>query len=400
MSATVGLPVDTVGAFVGAPAMLAIGASDGTLSGTSLGVKDLFDIAGTVTRAGNPDFAAGRAPARRHASAVARLIEAGATVVGRTISDELAFSLSGTNVHDGQPINVAAPDRVPGGSSAGSAAAVAAGLVDLALGTDTGGSVRVPASYCGILGWRSSHGRVSVDGVVPLAPSFDTVGLFAREPKLLLAAAMAVLGESTSSPSVEHAVRVVGEASVTVDPAVAEEIDRVAHLLGGSVDHAYLGVDLGAALDAFRTRQLWEAWAAHGAWISSTAPRLGPGIASRFSAASHVTEDQLPAADAVRADVAAAVRAATSDGGILLVPAAAGAAPLPHGSGAVHEETRIRTLRLTCIAGLAGAPVVVLPLCRHEGFPLGVAAIGAPGDDVALLAWAVTTIDRLEKETP
>ena len=114
-------------------------------------------------------FAADRTPAVAHATAVELLVDAGATVIGKTITDELAYSLSGTNVHFGTPVNPAAPGRIPGGSSAGSASAVAAGLCDLALGTDTGGSIRVPASYCGILGWRPTHGAVSTRGVVHLA---------------------------------------------------------------------------------------------------------------------------------------------------------------------------------------------------------------------------------------
>ncbi len=182
---SVAIPVDTVGAFVGAPSELVAGAPGGPLDGVRLAVKDMFDVAGTVTGAGNPTFAAGRAPATTSATAVQRLVAAGATVVGKTITDELAYSLSGTNVHFGTPRNVRAPGHVPGGSSAGSAAAVAAGLVELALGTDTGGSIRVPASYCGIFGWRPTHGAVDIAGVLPLAPSFDTVGLLAADPTVL-----------------------------------------------------------------------------------------------------------------------------------------------------------------------------------------------------------------------
>ncbi|MEO5901638.1 MAG: amidase family protein, partial [Ilumatobacteraceae bacterium] len=188
------LPTDTVGAFVGPPALLAPGVAGGPLDGCRLAVKDLFDVVATVTGAGNPAFAETRAPATANAPAVQRLVNAGATVVGKTITDELAWSLAGTNVHYGMPRNVAAPGRVPGGSSAGSAAAVAAGLADLALGTDTGGSVRIPASYCGIFGWRPTHGSVPSDGVVPLAPSFDVVGLFARRIGLLMIGAQALLG--------------------------------------------------------------------------------------------------------------------------------------------------------------------------------------------------------------
>ena len=150
-------------------------------------------MTGTVTGAGNPTFAAEHAAATRNATAVERLLDAGASVIGKTITDELSYSLSGTNVHYGMPRNVNAPGRVPGGSSAGSAAAVAAGLADLALGIDTGGSVRIPASYCGIYGWRPTYAAVPIDGVVALSPSFDVVGLFAANADLLVHGADALL---------------------------------------------------------------------------------------------------------------------------------------------------------------------------------------------------------------
>jgi hypothetical protein len=155
--------------------------------------KDLIDVAGQVTGGGNPHWHQRQTPATRSAPVIERLLRAGAALVGKTITDELAFSLEGENAHYGTPINPRAPDRLPGGSSSGSAVAVAAGLADLGLGTDTGGSVRVPASFCGLFGWRPSHGRVPMDGVVPFAPSFDTVGLFAREAGHLRLAAHCLL---------------------------------------------------------------------------------------------------------------------------------------------------------------------------------------------------------------
>ncbi|MDP6620082.1 MAG: amidase family protein, partial [Nitrospinota bacterium] len=161
------------------------GKAGGPLAGLRFAVKDLYDVEGHVTGRGNPDWLATHGPAESTAPAVARLVEAGATMIGKTITDELAFSLFGENFHYGTPVNTRAPDRVPGGSSSGSASAVAGGLVDFAVGSDTGGSVRVPASFCGILGIRPTHGRISLEGCMPLAPSLDTVGWFANDPELL-----------------------------------------------------------------------------------------------------------------------------------------------------------------------------------------------------------------------
>lgn len=395
MSVTARLPTDTVGAFVGRPAVLAAGAPAGPLAGRSLAVKDLVDVAGTVTGAGNPDFAAGRAPAERHAPVVERLVAAGATVVGKTVTDELAYSLSGTNVHHGTPVNVAAPGRVPGGSSAGSAAAVAAGLVDLAVATDTGGSIRVPASYCGLVGWRPTHGAVPLAGVVPLAPSYDTVGLLARDPAMLAAGAAVLLDDPGDGAAAVAGLWLVDEALAVVEPAVAAVVARaageLAHALGVPLRTGPLGVDLDAGREAFRVLQAREAWAAHGHWITATRPALGPGIGARFAAASEVTDAQIAAAAPVAAGLRDAVRAATADGTALVLPSAAGPAPPPGLDHDAHTALRLAILRLTSPAGLAGAPAVSLPLAAVDGLPVGVGLVGHPGADRALLRAAAAS---------
>src|SRR3954454_4283402 len=167
--------------------------NDGPLRGLRFAVKDLIDVAGHRTGCGNPTWLAAHPPATVSAVCVEQLLAAGAQCEGKTITDEFAFSLLGENFHYGTPLNPTAPDRVPGGSSNGSASAVACGIVDFALGTDTGGSVRVPASNCGICGWRPSHGLISVAGVMPFSPTFDTVGVFTRSAELLQRTAAVLL---------------------------------------------------------------------------------------------------------------------------------------------------------------------------------------------------------------
>jgi amidase len=391
---SVTIPVDTIGAFVGAPSELVSGVPGGPLDGVPLAVKDMLDVVGTVTGAGNPTFAAGREPATSSATAVQRLVAAGATVVGKTITDELAYSLSGTNVHFGTPRNVRAPGHIPGGSSAGSAAAVAARLVELALGTDTGGSIRVPASYCGIFGWRPTHGAVDTAGVLPLAPTFDTVGLLAADPAVLLAGAEALLAPVDLDDR-PVSLAWLGEAMDDVDPVVADACRAGIATLRQEPRTVELGLDLAAAVGAFRDRQGWEAWRSDGPWISSIHPHMGRGIAARFEVASRVTEGAVERADVVRAAVRDAVVRATADGTVLVQPAAAGAAPPLVVSGAdaraALEHRRTATLRLTCIAGLAGAPVVVVPIAVDGGLPLGVALVGAPGSDHRLVRWVAET---------
>jgi len=384
------LPADRVGAFVGPPALLAPGAVGGPLSGTRLVVKDVFDVAGQVTGAGNPTFAAQRAPAAVHASAVQRLVEAGASVVGRTVSDELAYSLAGVNVHHGTPRNVAAPGRVAGGSSSGSAAAVAAGEAELGLGTDTGGSIRVPASYCGLFGWRPTHGAVDVTGVVALSPSFDTVGLLSRDLHLLRVAADALLGTGAGAPGpVAHLERVRSwsDALAVVDEPVQRGVDEGLGLLldGRVAPPVELGLDLAAGADAFRALQGREAWEVHGAWIGAERPAMAPDIAERFAVASRVSDDDVAAARAVRAEWRLRLSEVLADGTVLVMPAASGPAPAVDADLA---EARASTLRLTAPAGLAGLPVVVVPGAHVQGFPLGVAFVGGAGRDRELLALA------------
>jgi amidase len=370
-------------AFVVGPAVLTAGAEQGPLAGKSLAVKDVFDVAGTATCAGNPDFGASAPVARRSAPAVEALVAAGATVIGKTVTDELAYSLAGTNVHYGTPANPAAPGRIPGGSSSGAAAAVAAGIADLGLGTDTGGSIRVPASYCGLYGWRPTHGRINAAGMVHLARSFATVGLLTRDARLLTAAARVLAGDDApGTPEVDPAV-FTAELLEVVEPPVREAVRGT---MNRPVDA--LGVDAEELAWAFQTLQGREAWNEHGEWITGTRPVLGPGIAARFTAASEVRDEDVARAKEIRAEAARILGEATRGGRVLLGPSAAGAAPPLSGDSARAAATRRANLLLHSLAGLAGAPVVSVPLARVDGLPLGLVCIGARGSDLALLRWA------------
>ena len=373
------MPVDSVGAFVGEPSLLAEGAVEGPLTGVRVAVKDAFDVAGTVTGAGNPAFAAGRAAATAHAAAVQRLVDAGASVVGKAVMDELAYSLAGRNVHLGAPANVAAPGHLAGGSSSGSAAAVAAGLVELGLGTDTGGSIRVPASNCGLYGWRPTHGAFDITGVVPLAPSFDTVGLLAADLAVLRAAAEVLL-----TGGIARVTQVVrwGEAFEAVAPEVRGAVlDAVPGL-----DAAATGLDLMAVAEAFRVLQAREAWEAHGTWIRSARPDFAPDVGARFEAASQITDDQVGQASGVQAAVVAVLDEVLADGTVLVLPAAGGPAPAVDAGPDELQAFRLATMALTSPIGLAGLPVAVAPGPRVGGLPIGVAYVGARGSDLDLLA--------------
>jgi amidase len=393
----------SLSAFVDGPRLVdpGSGSASGTLSGVRFAVKDLFDVAGLRTGAGNPDFLAAALPALAHAPSVAALLAEGAQLWGTTVTDELAFSLAGTNVHYGMPVNVAAPGRVPGGSSSGSAAAVAGGLVDVALGTDTGGSIRVPASYCGIYGLRPSHGRVTMAGVVPLAPRFDVVGVLSARPDVLAAAAGALFarapgvrartGKGRGLSSLQRLV-VAPDLWELADPETAEvlrqEVEELARCLGGLevVEVQLAGrTELERWSHAFRVLQLAQAWRSHEAFVREARPRFGPGVAARFVAASAVTDDEVAAAEPVVETARERLAALLGADGVSCQPVTSGPAPPPTIDGEAKEDLRARTLALDAPAGLSGAPVVVLPGARVDGLPVGLGLVGARGDDELLL---------------
>lgn len=365
------------------------GIASGPLAGLTLAVKDIYDIAGVPTGCGNPDWLRTHGPAVATASVVRRLIEGGATVVGKTITEELAYSITGENFHYGTPLNPAAPERVPGGSSSGSASAVAGGAVDLGLGSDTGGSVRVPASFCGLYGIRTSHGRVPLDHTMPLAPSFDTAGWFARDAALLRQTGEVLLGTDTG-PATAPGLLIAEDAFELAEPdaraALAPVVAVAIAALGLPTRKVRLSPEgLGAWYGHFRVLQAREAWRAHGDWIESAKPNFGPGVRERFQWAKAVTDEMVATADAVRGRARVRMDELVGDGSIVVMPAAPDAAPLKNSGQAVLESYRTRTLSMTCPAGLAGLPQISLPLAQVKGCPLGLSLVAARGSDLRLL---------------
>ena len=358
---------------------------EGPLAGLRLAVKDLFDLAGVPTGAGNPRWLETHEVPCADAKAVALLREAGAKIVGKTITDELAWSLNGTNAHYGTPDNPAAPGRVPGGSSSGSASAVAMGRADIGLGTDTGGSIRVPASYCGLYGLRPTHGRVSMEGAVPLAPSFDTAGVLTRDPATLRLA-MGVLLEGTAEAGPITRLLVPQDIWAEIPEATREAVMPKVEELGLAIDHAPLFAEsedaapLETARVAYATLQAWEAWQTHGEWIEANDPVFGPGVAMRFANAAKLDSADIAAAQRVRSGVTALVRDRLPQGTALAIPAAPGPAFAIGGS-----PDREAIVRLTCIAGLSGAPGLAVPAGTVDDLPVGLQLVAAPGGDERLL---------------
>lgn len=372
----------------------------GPLAGRSFAVKDLFDIEGQITGCGNPVWAATHDRATMTAPAVAALLEAGAVANGKTVSDELAFSLIGENAHYGTPVNPAAPGRIPGGSSSGSAVAVAARLADFALGTDTGGSVRLPAAHCGLYGMRPTHGRIALDGVMPLAPGFDTVGWFARDSLLLQQVGTILLERSapvTGNPAAAHnglpdQVLIVEDAFAGVDAsiraALAPVVDRVTSALGAPRDITISPTGLEEWGEIFSIIQGAEIWRSHGAWISANRPNFGPGVAERFLWASHIDARSEADARQRRAAIVARLDAILAPGVMLCLPSQPALPPRLRTPVAELTAYRKRALSLLCIAGLGGLPQITVPLGEADDCPVGLSLIGSRGSDAALLAAA------------
>ncbi len=393
-------PRDPLGAFCRHIAIAIAGAADGPLAGVSFAAKDIFDIAGHVTGCGNPDWLRSHAAAERTAPVIDRLLAAGASLAGKTITDELAYSLNGQNFHYGTPVNSNAPGRICGGSSCGSASAVAGKAVDLALGSDTGGSVRVPASLCGIWGIRPTHGRIPLDGVMPLAASFDTIGWFARDGGSMSRVGAVLLGEDAASGRFRGLLcpeDAFALAEAPVRTALAPAVEAATAELGGArtLEIGREGGGLGAWMLVFRRLQAREIWARYGPWIESVKPTFGPEIAARFAWAKSVAET--PAGDeAARRELfAARLDALLVEGAVLCLPSAASIAPPVGVAGDASQQFRDRTLSLTCIAGLARLPQVSLPAGRVEGCPAGFSLVGRRGSDRRLLDLAQRVASRL-----
>jgi amidase len=369
------------------------GAPQGPLRGLTFAVKDVFDLAGHRTGNGNPVWLETHPPATRTASSVERLLAAGAQMIGKTHTDEMTYSLNGENVHYGTPTNPRARGRIPGGSSSGSAVAVAGGLADFALGTDCGGSIRLPASYCGIFGIRPTHGLVPADGVVDLAASFDTVGWFARDAQTLRRVGEVLL---PTTPFAPKRLLIADDAFAFVGPEVSAALAAaVGRLKAALADHRHVRVyasEPAAWSGIFRVLQGSEIWRRHGDWIEAHNPSFGPGIAERFRWARTIDPAEVERLRPQREAVARRMAELLGGDALLCLPTAPGIAPKLATPPDELEVFRARAFGLLSIAGLARLPQVALPLATMGGCPLGLSLIGPSGCDRGLLDWLAETV--------
>ncbi|PZF28443.1 amidase [Curtobacterium sp. MCLR17_045] len=363
--------------------------ASGPLDGLTVAVKDLYAVPGQPVGAGNPTYLREAPVETAPAAAVAALLAAGASIRGIARTDEFAYNLTGRNAHHGTPPNSAAPTRLPGGSSSGSASAVGLGTAEIGIGTDTAGSVRVPASYQGLWGLRTTHGTVSREGLLPLAPSFDTVGWLTRSPGVLLAALDATVPPPAPAGAPDATVLVVPEELVAlVEPAVARSFTAFVETLDepvATVRLRDLGIPVPAALqEQMRLVQAAEALAAHGPWIDAHPGALSAVVGGRFRAARandpDATADGVARLDEVRATIRRALAGRT-----LLFPTVPGPAPLLDADTAALERARTATTAMTALASVGGLPAVSAPALTVDGAPVGVCLVGGPATDRALV---------------
>jgi amidase len=369
------------------------GRAQGPLAGRSFMVKDLFAIAGHKVSCGNPDWYAAASPATETAPAIRRLLDAGATLTGITICDEFLYSVLGTNVHYGTPVNIHALRRVTGGSSCGSAAAVAAGMCDFALGSDTGGSVRVPAAFCGLYGLRPTYGRIDATSATPMAPSYDTIGFFARDAALFRDVGRVLLqGRSVAAP-LQHVIIAQdmfsrGEASI--DEEIWRVLDKIGNALPKPEHMDVVGEEFDVWRNAFRFNQGYELQSTLMPFALAHADSLSPAIRERFEIASRITKDEARIGQEIRAAAKERLQALAKPGTMILMPTTPTLPPerdIPDGASTV--EFRAMTLGSTCLAGHAGLPQISIPAGTAAGCPVGLSFIGWEGGDEALLDLAV-----------
>jgi amidase len=383
-----------------APGSLTLAATgSGPLSGLTVAVKDMFAIEGHVSSYGHPRWRETHGPAERTAPVVARLLAAGASVAGLAKLDQIAWSIIGNAGEGIAPLNPAYPDRFTCGSSSGPASAVASGLASIGIGTDTGGSVRAPAAACGVFGLRPTHGAISTDGVLPLAPPFDTVGIFARELPLL-ARVLAVLSEghglSEGNGGAGPISRLIVPADCpdSVSPETAEAVRAVAAAIAQSAGCELAEERLAEffsdeAADLFARNQARQAWDTLGPWLAENVEVLAPDVAGRVRRA-----EQLAAAPSSEreADERAwhaytdALSARLPAGTVAVVPVLADLPPLRIASPDELAEFRTTTFRFTTPASLSGRPELVVPF-KHaaSGKQIGVGLLGSPGSDAELV---------------
>ncbi|MEP1793091.1 amidase [Parasphingorhabdus sp.] len=379
-------------------------AKDGPLRGLTLAVKDIFQVKGYRNGWGQPSRLAEAQIDTQTQPEVQKLLEAGIDCTGKSQCEELCFSLIGINAHYGAPVNVKAPDRVTGGSSSGSASLVAAGAVDVATASDTGGSVRAPAAFCGLIGLRITHGRLSLERSMPLAPSFDCFGWFARDIETYAKVADVLLGQDDSDARFTKAIRVSA-----LEELLSGDDEKEAYFAAVSeIEEAFEGMEVVKALpfslpdacETFVTSQAFDAWGALGDWITSRQPELGAGVKERFEFGASVSQSDFQSAEKTRQAITTHLETMVANHGVLVMPTVPSCAPKRNASQDALQDFRHNMLQLLCLSGLTGLPQITLPLAQVHGAPFGISILGPRGADQQLIGLAKKIMKGRNNKAP
>jgi amidase len=393
---------DPLNAFLDVPEVPVVSTQTGRIAGLRLAVKDIYDVAGYRTGCGNPDRFAEAQPAAKTAPAVQTLLMAGARFVGKTQTDELAFSLMGINAHFPPPVNSAAPDRVTGGSSSGSAAAVAGRLAEIAIGSDTGGSIRAPASFCGLIGLRTTHGRVALQGAMRLAPSLDTFGWFADDIETYEAVGRLLLGRDSHRGILSRPLTIRRVDALVAGKEEEKAYERSIEIVEKATAPTDLESPFQSSMDelywCLRRIQAYEAWRIHGEWLWAKPRRVSSGIRERIEFGASVDEATLRSEMKRRLAFRAELAEMLGKDGFLVLPTVPGAAPLKSASQEAMQVYREQALKLLCLAGLAGFPQITLPIGEVHGAPFGISLLGPAGSDIALIRMGRRVLEVAKNE--
>ena len=376
-----------------------LGRTDGPLRGLTFAVKDMYAILGQRVSGGSPAWLAAQSPATANSAVVQRILDAGGTVIGKTVCDEFFYSVVGANYHYGTPLNPRAPLRVPGGSSSGSASAVASGACDAAIGSDTAGSVRIPASHCGLYGIRVTHGRIDMTGAMAMAPSFDAGGWLAATPGVFKLVGDAILQPATRTITSFSRAIVLDDLVAIAQPAIAAAvrsfIPEVAKLFTSMKTETLARGRIDEWREAMRIRQAFEVWRTFGDFVLKSKGEIGPGIRERVKIASEVKEDQVRLADKTLDEVRSRVDEITGDDCVLVLPTSPRLPPLKSADAAELEAYRIDVMRLVCTASISGHPQVTIPFGTIQGVPIGLSFLGPKFSEEALLRLAASIAPQI-----
>ncbi|GAB4845309.1 Translocon at the outer membrane of chloroplasts 64 [Ancistrocladus abbreviatus] len=397
------------------------------LTGFSFAVSDIFYIEGYLTGFGHPDWARTHEAASQTASAVSAVVEGGATCVGKTVVTEMAYSFSGENKHYGTPTNPGAPARVPGGPSSGAAVAVAANLVDFSLGMDTVGGVRVPAGFCGIIGFRPSHGAISHAGVIPVCPSLDTIGCFAKDPNVLRQVVHVLLQLQFTGQHNPRQMLIADDCfeliKIPIDRVSQPVIRSMEKLYGRQIlKHENLGDYISSkapTLKAFCSKQInvaaqtsplrslahamqlllrHEFTQNHQEWINSVKPSLDPVITAQMQNVQDMSEIEIQKLHSIRDEVRSALNSLLKDDGILVIPTSADPPPKLGGKEILSEDFENRLFCLSSVASMSGCCQVTVPLGYHDKCPVSVSFIARHGGDRFLIDTVQTMYATLQEQ--